>query len=286
MTLAPPSCARSTKARRTPDLPIPAIPCRQITRVSPRRSSSRARSSTSRPTKGTRRRWETAVAMPAVSPRAPPGARAGSDAFHRPRRAARGARSSGSADYKIAIAISTQSQPPRTQSGRGGQSTPPRPAVTWDLEQLRDRGQAESNAGQAPAPQSHSASSPLHPDRPPGYPRRSLVAEAVAQIRESRCASNGGMKSVDFGRLVGVIPNGGLSCGGQATVVPRLIDAPVCGPVCATASARRGRVRHEAADARSGRAAIVSADAGTALAPPKAEQERRGGPAHSRPALD
>lgn len=81
MTLAPPSRARWTKARRTPDLPIPPIPCRQITCVSPRRSSSRARSSASRPTKGTRRRWGTAVAMTAVSPRAPLAARAGSDAL-------------------------------------------------------------------------------------------------------------------------------------------------------------------------------------------------------------
>jgi len=60
-------------------LPIPAIPCTQRTCVSPRRSSSRARSSGSRPTKGTRRRWGTAVAMIAVSSRAPRGARAGSD---------------------------------------------------------------------------------------------------------------------------------------------------------------------------------------------------------------
>jgi hypothetical protein len=96
MTLAPPSCARSTKARRTPDLPMPAIPCRQITCVSPRSSSSRARSSASRPTKGTRRRWGTAVAMTAVSPRAPPGAKGGFRRARRPRPAACDASSSDS----------------------------------------------------------------------------------------------------------------------------------------------------------------------------------------------
>jgi hypothetical protein len=55
------------EGRRTPDLPIPAIPCMQITCASPPSSSSRARSSASRPTKGTRRRWGIAVAMTAVS---------------------------------------------------------------------------------------------------------------------------------------------------------------------------------------------------------------------------
>src|SRR4051794_23405780 len=80
-TLAPRARARWTKARRTLDLPIPAIPCRLVTCVSPRTSSSRARSSASRPTKGARRCWWTAVAMTAVSPRAPRGASAGSDAL-------------------------------------------------------------------------------------------------------------------------------------------------------------------------------------------------------------
>jgi hypothetical protein len=91
MTLAPPSCARWTKARRTPDLPIPAIPCTQITCVSPRRSSSRARSSASRPTKGTRRRWGTAVAMTAVSSRGAPRRKGRFRRAPRPRPAAWGA---------------------------------------------------------------------------------------------------------------------------------------------------------------------------------------------------
>jgi hypothetical protein len=70
-------------------LPIPAIPCRQITRISPPRSSSRARSSASRPTKGTRRRWGTAVAMAAVSPARAPRCNCGFRSARRSRPAAR-----------------------------------------------------------------------------------------------------------------------------------------------------------------------------------------------------
>jgi hypothetical protein len=119
MTLAPPSRARCTKARKTPDLPIPAIPCRQITCVSPHRSSSRARSSASRPTKGTRRRWETAVAMTAVSTRAPPGTRTDSDGLDDHDRAACSAPSSDSPD-RGCDQLSWEAGPSDAASERGG----------------------------------------------------------------------------------------------------------------------------------------------------------------------
>jgi hypothetical protein len=145
MTLAPPSRARWTKARRTPDLPIPAIPCRQITCVSPRRSSSRARSSASRPTKGTRRRWETAVAMTAVSPRAPPGARAGSVALDDRDRQPAAHRLH--AEGELAVAISSQSRAPRTQSParRTEQVSTPSCHARCSSSK-RDRGRAEGTA--------------------------------------------------------------------------------------------------------------------------------------------
>jgi hypothetical protein len=98
-------------------LPIPAIPCRPITRVSPRRSSSRARSSASRPTKGTRRRWGTAVTMSAVSPRAPPRCKGGFRHARRPRPPACGAPSPGAS--KARPRARRRLRPIRTREGRG-----------------------------------------------------------------------------------------------------------------------------------------------------------------------
>ena len=81
------------------------------------------------------------------------------------------------------------------------------------------------------------------PARDCWFRRRAVVsARAPARRRgrcantpKSRCASNGGMNTVDFGYFVGVVPNVGYPSADQTSVVPRLIDAPVCGPVCATA---------------------------------------------------
>jgi hypothetical protein len=160
MTLAPPSCARWTKARRTADLPIPAIPCTQITRVSPRKSSSRARSSASRPTK-TRRRWGTAVAMTAVSLRAPPGCKGGFRHARRPRPSAWDAPASGCQRYcQIAAAISSQSKAPSDAvSERGGTEHLSTPSCLAVLGPQQDRRAEGGEAGPTPATQSCSVRS-------------------------------------------------------------------------------------------------------------------------------
>ena len=44
------------------------------------------------------------------------------------------------------------------------------------------------------------------------------------------------MNTADFGPLIGVVPIFTLPDDRSDSVLPRLIDAPVCGPVCATAS--------------------------------------------------
>ena len=168
MTLAPPSCARWTKARRTPDLPIPAIPCTQITCVSPRRSSSRARSSASRPMKGTRRRWGTAVAMTAVSPRAPPGAKGGFRPARRPLPAAWGAPSGSQRNARPRL-HQLPEPAPRTHSRRGGRSTSPRLAVTRisSSDETADEPRAKQAELRTP---NCSATSPRHPVPAAGVP--------------------------------------------------------------------------------------------------------------------
>jgi hypothetical protein len=51
---------------------------------------------------------------------------------------------------------------------------------------------------------------------------------------KSRCTSNRRMNSADLPLLVGGIPRDRRSASDPTSVVPRLIDAPVCAPVCAT----------------------------------------------------
>ena len=53
---------------------------------------------------------------------------------------------------------------------------------------------------------------------------------------KSDCGSNGGTSTPDFARLFGTKPTRRPLWATLGTVIPRLIDAPVCGSVCATAS--------------------------------------------------
>jgi hypothetical protein len=129
-------------------LPIPAIPCRQITRISPPRSSSRARSSASRPTKGTRRRWGTAVAMAAVSPARAPRCNCGFRSARRSRPAARAHLLLVANVCEIAVAVSSQC--PRTQPWGAGGRVPLTPSCHALREEQREADEPGAKQGELP----------------------------------------------------------------------------------------------------------------------------------------
>jgi hypothetical protein len=71
--------------------------------------------------------------------------------------------------------------------------------------------------------------------------------EAVAQIREKQLHGQWWAEGARFGLFRRRRPNRVTFPLGATSVVPRLIDAPVCGPVCATASMDRSSERVAAA---------------------------------------
>ncbi len=72
-------------------------------------------------------------------------------------------------------------------------------------------------------------------------PRRYRVPwRPLRKYARNSCTGNGGTKLPDLACFVGVVPTKSRFPFDATSVVPRLIDAPVCGSVCATASMLSG----------------------------------------------